>query len=362
MCAMQMLYKEDWPQARERLCAFWARSALDRPALQVTAPRRKPIPGPEHPPVPDDLVRRWTDPEYVVSATDYWFRHTYFGGEAIPSHFVNLGPGIMATYIGSEPTFHPGTVWFGPVNYNYDRPLQMDENNRWWQVTLRLTRISSEFFEGKGMTAITDLGGGSDILASLRTTEGLLLDMVENPAPIRAAMLEIAGIWMDCYRRLFAITSAHFEGSVQWLGVWAPGKMYNIQSDFCCMVSPRMFEEFIAPELETLCAFLDYSLYHLDGPGAIHHLDRILAIPDLDGIQWTPGDGSPPVTEWIPMLKKIQKAGKCLHLHGSPAHAERVLRALKPEGLMYRTWCSSQDEAEELIRKAARWAAGPREE
>ena len=123
-----------------------------------------------------------------------------------------------------------------------------------------------------------------------------------------------------------------------------------------------MFERNVLPELEIMLSNLDFALYHLDGPGAIRHLDHLLQLSALKGIQWTPGEGQPPVVEWIPMYRRIQKAGKLLHLHGEARYAERVLRALKPEGLMYVTWCETQAEAEELIRKAEIWAAGPRQD
>ena len=75
--------------------------------------------------------------------------------------------------------------------------------------------------------------------------------------------------YADKAKQLKAITDRNQEGTTQWLGVWSPGKMYNVQSDFCCMISPALFERFIVPELETVCAYLDDVTYHLDGPGAI---------------------------------------------------------------------------------------------
>jgi succinate dehydrogenase flavin-adding protein (antitoxin of CptAB toxin-antitoxin module) len=56
--------------------------------------------------------------------------------------------------------------------------------------------------------------------------------------------------------------------------------------------------------------FLDHCVYHYDGKGALGHLDDILAIPDIDVIQWVPGDGNPRSIEWMDLLHKIQAAGK----------------------------------------------------
>lgn len=357
-----MQYKENWEQAKEHLDAFWNGVAIKRAALQVYAPRNKPLPGPKQPPAPTNPVRLWTDPDYLLAAADHHFRMQYFGAEAVPSHWINLGPGIMATYLGSQPTFDPNTAWYGPIAYEYDHPLLLDEGNEWWKLTKELTRRSCAFFAGKALTGITDLGGCTDVLASLRTTETLLFDMVSRPQQVQQAVSELAHIWVHCYNELYKTIEENDEGSIQWLGVWAPGRMYNVQSDLSCMISSAMFERFVLPELEIMLSNLDFALYHLDGPGAIRHLDHLLQLSALKGIQWTPGEGQPPVVEWIPMYRRIQKAGKLLHLHGEARYAERVLRALKPEGLMYVTWCETQAEAEELIRKAEIWAAGPRQD
>jgi hypothetical protein len=61
------------------------------------------------------------------------------------------------------------------------------------------------------------------------------------------------------------------------------------------------------------------------------------------------------------MLRRVQAAGKCLHVHDSLANAERILRGLRPEGLFFHTWAPDEKAAEELLRNGAAWAAGPRQ-
>ena len=354
---MEMSYKEDWPDARKRIEAWWANSAFDRAAILIPAPRKQPIPGDPHPPTPSDVLQRWIDPEYRVASYDYHFRHTYYGGESIPVHWPNLGPGIMATYVGSPPTFDERTTWFGPAIFDWARDqVSFDPDNEWWQVTLKLTRAAVEAGKGKYFVALTDLGGITDVIASLRGNANLLIDMAEGRPEINPLRDQLVPVWEHCYRELEAMMRPDYEGTSCWLGVWAPGRTYNIQCDYCCMISSEMFEKHVAPELEALCHFLDYTTYHLDGPGALHHLDRLLAIPELHGIQWTPGSGAPETVEWLPMLKRIQARGKILHLHDSMANAERILRELSPEGVMLDVHsCPSEDDARELLERAKGW-------
>jgi len=134
--------------------------------------------------------------------------------------------------------------------------------------------------------------------------------------------------------------------------------MYNIQSDCCCMISPAMFERFVVPELEAQCAHLDDVTYHLDGPGAIKHWKRIMAVPNMGGIQWTPGAAQPDAAGWLPMLKEMQQAGAILHLRAAPDHVEAILRELSPRGLLIAAdGVASEEEADDLLRKAAQWSS-----
>ena len=71
-----------------------------------------------------------------------------------------------------------------------------------------------------------------------------------------------------------------------------------LQCDFCYMIGPEQFKKFVLPELAVSCKKLTNPFYHLDGPGQLPHLDYLLSIPELKGIQCVPGDGSPHDGPW----------------------------------------------------------------
>lgn len=358
---MHLAYKEDTEKAQERLEAYWANECISRPAICVTAGRDKLLPGPQAPPAPESLEQRWTDCEYRITCADAAMRATFYGGEALPSFWPNLGPGWMATFFGSKPTFQESTVWFGPIQADWQRyDVRFDRASPYWELTKRMTREAAAAFSGKALVGITDLGGGTDILDSLRDTPELLKDLADpslRPA-IRQARDSIVRTWQECYEELFRLANGHELGSIQCLEVWGPGRMSHMQSDMSCMISPEMFEWFVAPDVEALCEFLDQPMYHLDGPCALQHLDRLLAIPTLGAIQWVPGAGAPSAADWIPMLQKIQAAGKRLDLHEGPENVERLVRQLKPEGLLIHTGTRTEAEARDLLRLAEGWWTG----
>ena len=98
------------------------------------------------------------------------------------------------------------------------------------------------------------------------------------------------------------------------------------------MISPSQFERWVAPDVATCCINLEHGFYHLDGKGELPHLDILLSIPELKGVQWIPGDGQPPSTDpvWWPVLKRIRDAGKLVQLY---APAESVLAMAKEVSL-----------------------------
>ena len=119
-----------------------------------------------------------------------------------------------------------------------------------------------------------------------------------------------------------------------------------------CAPQGKCFD-LIVGEIEKEVEFLDASIYHLDGPGALRHLDRILEIPGLNGVQWRYGAGQPSASHWIPVVKKIQAAGKCVEIEVQADELEVMLEEVDPEGVCF--WITGvKDEAHaEFLMKMA---------
>lgn len=97
---------------------------------------------------------------------------------------------------------------------------------------------------------------------------------------------------------------------------------------------------------------LERSIFHLDGPQALHHLDLMLSLPGLNAVQWVFGSGHGPAAKWIDVYRRCLAAGKALQiLADDPADALTVLRALGPDGL-WLTICTpfaNTDEATDFL-------------
>jgi len=354
-----MLYKEDWPGARERFCAWWENENY-RPLIQVTASRE----GCE----PFQAWWNWrfaqepSKPEKTVKHFEGWCQKVFFGGEAYPNLWINLGPGIAATYMGAEARFRldSETVWFEtPKDWEELEKLRFNPSNRWWRTTKNITAYVSEQSEGKFMCGITDLGGVTDIAASLRGSQTLIADMFKNPEKVKSLSSRILELWHIYYEELYKMLQGEARGNSAWMGLWAPRKWYPIQCDFSAMLSPRLFRDLALPYIKEQCERLDYTIYHWDGPREIPHLDSLLSIPRLTGIQWTPGAGNPNVDSptWFHLYRKIQEKGKRLVLLGaSSSNIRPLLKGLRPEGLLVSTSCLTEKDAVSLLKNIEDWS------
>jgi len=345
---MDLAYKHNWPEARERLEAFWHMDIIDRPCISVRAPEkpRRPVPA------PPDYKTKWTDPDYVAESYDASHEVTYFGGEAMPN--TSLMAGYCLSY-GAPLHYAEQTIWQEPIIKSWDDPPEfaIDEDDAGWQQVQKVVTRCLEVSEGKWMTSFPNIHQPNDHLAVLRGSAEFCLDLIDHPKDLKRALRQLLDSWYVIYERIQPMLSKMQDGSITWLPVWCPWpKCKTLQSDISCAISPTMFEEFIAPELEELTRYLDGTIYHLDGPGALQHLDRLLGIEGLHAIQWTAGTGNPEGLAWLDLYKRIQAAGKGVVVSLKYDEVETAVRELEPEGLFILTSASSPDAAEALLEKA----------
>jgi len=172
-------------------------------------------------------------------------------------------------------------------------------------------------WQGSVQVGMTDLGGNLDILSTFRSSEKLLYDLYDHPDEVKRLTWEAHEVWWQYFDAFNAILQPRNPGYTAWAPIFSGEPSYMLQCDFCYMLGPDMFEEFVLPKLTASCKKLKNAFYHLDGPGQLPHLDMLLSIPELKGIQWIPGAGQPPIEEWTDVLKKIRDAGKLIQMYTS---------------------------------------------
>lgn len=357
---MMYQYKPDWERAKRMFEAYWHQENEGRCLLSVKAKKGATAENPTWHlrSEGETLEQSWLDADRLLMKYHRYFENTYFAAEALPMVNVNLGPGVTAAYLGAPYYLEEITVWFGHIIQDWEKDtFAFDENSFLWKKTLEITAKAAEAGQGRYFVNQTDLSGVLDIIAHLRGTENLLYDLTDYPEEVKHARDRILDIWFICLKRLYEITrTGNDGGSLSWLGVWAPGLCHALQCDFAAMISPSMFEEFVMPELHRQCTEMPYSIFHLDGPGMVCHLEHLLSIKELNAIQWQPGAGQPKPAEWVELLKRIQAAGKSIHTWGSCKDVLTMLDYLSPKGLYIDVYeeFDSPREADEFIREVER--------
>ncbi len=331
---------EDWERLERTWTAWWA-GELQRPLVMVEGLTELPpgvsvtdmhnlgALGAAFPfDTPADEVLDYYQPR--LEAKRYY-------GDIWPRWKPLYGPGVMAAFLGARATVMPDTVWFEPpvpVGAG-DLHLSYAARNPWLRRVAELTERAVARWGNHLVVAVTDLGGNLDILASLLGARQLLFDLTDEPEEVARLVREITALWIRYYDEFYERTRVTGRGCSPWATIWSPGRCYMLQSDFSYMLSPRMFERFVLPDLAACCARLDHAFYHLDGKGQIRHLDMLLSLERLHGIQWIPGEGAPPPEEWLPLLARIRAAGKLCQLYVSPEGALKIARALGGRGFAF---------------------------
>ncbi len=321
-----------WQRIRDDARKWWA-GDLGRPLVNVTIGGRDP--GRAEPDLPSHGFASFYDlsvpAEDIVDRWDYDLSCRRFVGDAFPAVWPNFGAGVAAAFLGAKltnRTDHP-TVWFEP-----DRPRLIgelaptyDADNVWLNRVKDVCRAAMDRWGGQVQVAMTDLGGTLDILSSFLPSEQLPLDLYDHPDDVKRLAWQVHELWFRYFNEIDAALRPTNPGYTAWTPIYSETPYYMLQCDFCYMISPAMFDEFVKPELAATCARLDHPFYHLDGPGQLPHLDSLLSIPELSGVQWITGAGNPDQRYWPEVYRKIHAAGKRIQLSlgAGAGSAENVL-------------------------------------
>ena len=320
-----------WDRIREDARAWW-RGELDRPLIQVRLGGADP--GRAEP----DLRGRGflshydesVTPEQMADRIEYNLSRDRYLGDGFPAVWPNFGPGVLAAFLGGQVVNNPHTTWFAPEGEPEldEVTFDFDPANPWFARVRDVMRAIAGRTEGRAQVGMTDLGGNLDVLSTFRPSEKLLLDLYDDPEGVKRLTWREHEVWWRAFEELDPSVRATNPGYTAWTPIFSEAPFYMLQCDFCYMIGPDTFDEFVKPELAATCARLDHAFYHLDGPGQLAHLDSLLTIDELDGVQWVPGDGSPGCAEWPEVYRKIRDAGKLIQVLGGPRAFEAVAEQL----------------------------------
>ncbi len=350
---------EDWDDVKKRWEAWWNCELHDRVLINIAAPKDN-VPPADIPDV--GIEAQWTDVDFMIRRTKEGVRTTWYGGEALPLfwHGWAVGPALP---FGCEPHFEKDTIWTDPAPVGEDGYPSFEgwQDNPWWDWLLKATEKVVRENQDEYFVMPTWGNHATDTLGLMRDSQQFLMDIALDPDWVSKAINTVSDSMIEMFRQLWQIIDSGrkgIEGSLNYCGCWSPGFTMPLDSDMSCMMSPETFKNvFLPPMIKTLHSLgVDHSIYHLDGEVALHQLDTLLEVPEINAIQWVAGAGRENIMQWIPLIKKVQAKGKAIQLlEVKPEQIEPLLREIRPEGVHIRTTgCATESEGRKLLERVAK--------
>ena len=347
----------DWEKRLARQDAFFERAIVDRPVvcMSLWSPNPSfPRPDKKH----ETLRERWMDTDYAVAMALHSVMNTEYLGDALPHSHPNLGPEVFSAFFGCELEFGEDTSWSVPILHDWSEvgKLRFSEENVYWKKIDEMTDALLAAGKGKFYTGMTDFHPGGDAVAAFRDPVQMNYDMVEALEQVKSLIRYVTDVYLKVYDRFHDKLRAADQPISTWAGPVSTKKWLVPSNDFSCMVSPRMFDDVFLPSIVEECRHYDASLYHLDGPQALKHLDSLLSIEELSAIQWVYGAGRGRASDWVWVYQKCQAAGKGVEIYIEADELDTIMDNLRPEGVWLGIGgAKDREDAEALIGKVASW-------
>jgi hypothetical protein len=344
---MKLEYKPDFDAAAAQWTRFW-RGEHTRPCVMAVLPK----PGVKPVDKPRFAAGATGDFEPVIDQALRWAETHEFLGDAIPFFYLEFAAEHFATLLGADLRFsetEPGG-WTVPCLVDLaSAEIRFEREGKWWKRTAEFAQAIRSRCDGRLLIACNTLAGNLDALAALCGTEKLLLAMIEDPDSVHRALDQIDRAHAEILDTFSGLLDYDRFGSINRHGFYSSGRINVQQCDFSCMIGPGMFREFAVPYLTREMRRFDAVEYHLDGPGALKHLETLCAIEELEVIQWVPGAGPGEQQDWTALFDRIDSLGKGQWRGGRPAEVKRLWQKYGRRKMVFTLHAQSRAEVEDCL-------------
>jgi len=361
---VELLYKTDWNAAKSRIDAFWKGESIGRPFVCITAPsgERKQIK------YTRSFKEKVLDYDYRIKDEEETLKSIYYGGEAVPCVWPDFSPDFTAACIGGDLDIAGrsadapigGAFWAKHILNDWEQDLpkiRFDPESIWFKRGVEYTQLAVQRGAGKYLVESLDVDGGMDTAAGLRGAERLCMDLIDCPENVGRLLDKIREGNRQVVKNFYSLVKDSQGGMINTYRIYAPGKTYNMRSDFSFMIHPDLFREVVLPYMIKESETADYIIFHThtedvetNPKNRMKYLDVILDIPRVHAVEWCcPGCS---LEARVPGMKRILEKGKFALTAGSAdqmielsSHFSKTER----NRLIFMTWASSVKQAEDFL-------------
>ncbi len=213
------------------------------------------------------------------------------------------------------------------------------EDSAWFQCLLRFTQDLLQFAGGRFPVCPPLLRGPGDAVCALCGPEAVAMALIDGKPWIDELLAGCAKVRQEILERLQRVIPA-------WFGTHAaggyPSKLWTArtvayyQEDSAAVLNPQLFADHLLPPARLTKPLADVHFIHLHS-SCLYLVDALLADDTFAAIEVNldhPGS-SPPLAQYLPVLRRIQQAGRPLLLWGEigPQDWDLLQRELSPTGL-----------------------------
>ena len=350
--------KPDFDVCMDRINAWYNQEIIDRAPIRFSAHNAEfndsiNLSGHKW----NNLKERWWNTEYQIELFEYKLKHSTFNAETFPVFWPNLGPEVFTAFYGVELEYKEVTAYAIPSIKSWDQvdSIQIDYNNPYFKKLEEMTFQALDRCKGKYLVGYTDIHAGIDCAAAFRDPQQLCMDILLEPEQVKKLVEISSRDFHAVYNHFDSILKSHNQLSVTWMGIPSYDKMHIPGCDFASMLSPEDFDTFVMPTIKNEIADMTQNVFHVDGKGVARHLDKLLELPEITAIQWVQGMGKDtPIMQWLPLIKKVQAAGKSLVIDLEVSELESFMNEVNPKGILL---CidADLDIQDDIMKRVQKW-------
>lgn len=346
----------DWDKIKDTYRRWWRRE-LGRPVINLSFYGCDP--GMECPEgnISENLNLLSADPpELVAKKFDFMMRSKKYEADGYPGYWFYFGPIYGVEFYGAKAYFDEHTTWYIPdkfVDLESFHP-SLSPDSVYLPRLRELYRAFNRYF-GSSVASSSPPAFCFDYLSPFLSSDDMALAFYDHPADVKRCMNEFMVADLEL-RDSLAAEVKDAPGFTTWGGIFAPEVWDGTQCDYCAMISPAHFKEFVLPVIKrSIGVSPDYNYYHLDGPGELCHLDMILSIDKLKCVQWVPPPGDGSIEKWGWIFRRISEAEKNIWFCGSLDELERLIDYTgTPEGI-YMNLCFNICEYDSVMKRVEKF-------
>jgi len=350
-------FKPDFDICLARIYAWYEQRIIDRPPVRflhhnIEYEKNRTVKGSWK-----TTEERWLDVDFQVQTFIDSLEKTELLGETFPVFWPNLSSLAYNLFLGQPAVFDDATAWTHPcIDDLEDLPaLKVQWEGKYFKAVEAMTQRALELAEGKFLVGYTEMYPGIDCTAMLRGAEQLCLDLILQPEPLKQLIDLVFAEFPQVYNHFDRILKEQNQLSVTWLNLPSLETFNILASDFATLISPVHFEEYCMPIIQKQAKLFLHNVFHLDGPEVARHIDAILTLPNLQAINWDQGCGSDePIMQWLPLIKKIQEAGKSVIVDLKMHELDEFMKKVDPTGILL--WIPAEpSEQKDILERVCQW-------